>query len=120
MTEAKVDDPWESLIEHLQHVRRRPQSYVHPLNVNRVVSWLNGFQVYERFAEPVIDRNRWFELRRHAIESRGLNDDSGGPAAEMRRRKWPAAKIIDELLVIEIAILESARTVLRERPTSED
>lgn len=105
-------DPFRTIIERLNHVRKRPNMYVYPLDVDNVVSWLNGFQIYESLIHDKADREFWFNFRRQAIEGIGLPFDARGPAAEMQNLGWTPEKTIDGLLLIELNVVEAARTAL--------
>ena len=86
--------------------------YVHPCDVGHIVAWLNGVRAYEIFFGDPLSRVHWLELRRRAIEARGWSDEARGCWVEMQERGLSPEQVIDELLLIEIAVLQSAQSVL--------
>jgi len=103
------------VIDLLGFVRRRPHMYVQPCDVAHFVTWLNGVGIYEDLCGDEIDRRQWLEWRKQSIEARGWAEAACGCWVEMQERGLSPAAIIDELLVIETAVLQAAQSALAVR-----
>ena len=102
----------QKLIDMLRSFRQRPAMYLGSIKADLAVAWLNGLRAYESFIAKEIDEVQWHEFRRRSVESRGLEWSARHPADEMLERGMEDAEVVDALLLIEIAVLESACSFL--------
>jgi hypothetical protein len=112
MTRQEAIDELGKLINDLEHFRIRPTMYLGSLRSDLAVAWLNGFRGSERFISKEISDDRWHDIRKQAVESRGLTWSARHPSDELRERGFSEREIIDELLLIEIAVLKAAQSFL--------
>lgn len=94
----------ERLIAILRSVRQRKSMYFTPINPQSAIDWLSGLRVGCALAGL-----EWSpEIRRPALERRGLELRAAWEDAQLAARGLGPDAIVDELLSIEIEMWEQA------------
>jgi hypothetical protein len=101
MTTSEV----ERLIEHLEHVRKRPAMYLGAVGPEATARYLDGFRaaVSAIHDDPLIVRKAWWAVSAR----RGFKEGAKSPDRIMTERGLTPAQITDELLQIDIALLRA-------------
>jgi hypothetical protein len=96
----------DRLIEALRALQKRKAMYVHPVTVQAIEAFLNGFKTGCHALGFEIDRELWWA----AQEARGWKRRSVGPVPQMKAKGLREEEIMDELIEIEIDMLRAQGT----------
>ena len=88
----------DAIIEHLEHVRNRPEMYAGEVSERAFYAYLSGFDA----ACTVLGHARSYDLYLQVCEERGWGMNALGPQKRMREMGLSEQAIVDELLTIEI------------------
>lgn len=102
--------------EYLEEVEKRIESFLYPLNVENLRSYLNGFRNGYILSKDNLRFGDTIPIWKYVVESRGWKVNSFGIEREMREMGKSEEEIFNEILQIEIEVwryLEADKSKLK-------
>ena len=94
----------DRVLELLDNLSKRPQMYVHPVDIATIQSFLHGLEAGCSLAGLTIAH----EVRGIAAESRGWKYRATGIVWHMKEKKLADGQIIQELIAVEAEVFRLA------------
>lgn len=99
------------ILNSLKDIQKRTHCYIHPVTLENLNSFLDGFRVACLVLNDELDQADRSQATKQVLSARGWKAHSSELAEEMQRKDMSEESIIKELLEIEI---ETWRRLLKQ------